>query len=104
MSSFYDEKFGSNYTSIPLTSHNIRLHNESYHNNNYQQEEEDKIRQMSRDLLGSPPPSSHTKKCSIKQTNRTGWLLFCSALLIVCLVLGKSEQTSRQTKMTSWNF
>ena len=103
--SFFDEKFGTytNYSTDPLTSHNIRLHNESYYNNNYQQEEDKKL---SRGLVGSHP--SNSKESFSQQTNRTCWLIFCSGLLIVSLVLGQTQtprdKTGRQNDVTSLNF
>ena len=105
--SFYDEKFGIQCASLPLTSHNIQLHNERYHNNNYHQQQEgeggDKIRQISRGLVGSRPSQSHSKESFQQKTNRT-WLVFSSALLIVFLVLGQPPHDSKTVaSLTSLN-
>ena len=97
INSFFDEKFGANYSSLPLTSHNIQLHNESnesYHqNNNYQQEEEDSVQIVSRGIVGFHP--CHNKGSFNQQTNRTCWLVFCSALLTASLVLGQTPHDNK---------
>ena len=84
-SSFFDDKFGPNYPTLPLTSQNIHLHNESFHNNKNQEEEEKKMRQMSR--VSRP---SQSKENFNQETRRIRRLVFCSSLVIVCLVLGQT--------------